>query len=162
MRIVVLSDTHIANQRKQLPQQLIQELKQADAIIHAGDWVSLSVYEQLKTFAPVKGVYGNVDGIEIRNQFPEKELLTFNGYRIGVVHGHGYNKTTEQRAFDAFADEEVDAIIFGHSHIPYIRYYKKVMMLNPGSPTDKRAQPYYSFAILHLDKEIRAEFIFFE
>lgn len=161
MKIIVLSDTHISNERKQLPKRLIDELAHADAVIHAGDWSSLHVYELLQTYAPVYGVSGNVDGAEIRSKLPEKELLTLNGFRIGVVHGHGQSKSTQQRAFEAFADKNTDIIIFGHSHIPLLQYYKKVLMLNPGSPTDKRTQPLYSYAILHLDKEIRAEFVFF-
>jgi len=164
MKIIVLSDTHLSNENQQLPFRLLQKLDQADMIIHAGDWISRHVLDMLQTYAPVKGVHGNVDGAEIINTFPEKVLLTVHGFRIGIVHGHGSGKTTERRAFDAFADEDVDvdAIIFGHSHIPYLRYFKKVLMLNPGSPTDKRTQPYFSFAVLHLEENIRAEFVFFE
>lgn len=161
MKIIVISDTHMPKKGTQLPSRLIQELKTAAFIIHAGDWSSMEVYDTLRKYAPVKGVYGNIESEKIVEKLPSKELLTINGFRIGVVHGHGEKKTTERRAFDAFLDDDVDAIIFGHSHIPLLRYFKKVLLLNPGSPTDKRTQPYYSFAILQIDDEIKAEFIFF-
>ncbi|GAB3043884.1 metallophosphoesterase family protein [Virgibacillus ainsalahensis] len=162
MRIIIMADTHMPYKAKELPTRLIQELKTADMIIHAGDWNSMDVYNALAKYGPVKGVYGNVDGAGITKNFSSKELVTINGFRIGIVHGHGEKKTTETRAFEAFADEKVDVIIFGHSHIPLLRYFKKVLLLNPGSPTDKRTQPYYSFAILEIDEEIHAEFVFFQ
>ncbi|MEN1967187.1 metallophosphoesterase family protein [Lentibacillus sp. N15] len=161
MKIVVTSDTHMPSKGNQLPNRLVRELVTTDLIIHAGDWSSLEVYDMLVAYAPVKGVYGNVDGENIRERFPVKELVTIGGYRIGVVHGHGEKKTTEKRALEAFSDDEVDVLIFGHSHIPMLRYFKKVLLLNPGSPTDKRVLPHYSFAVLEVDEEIRAELIFF-
>ncbi|KKB38817.1 putative phosphoesterase [Bacillus thermotolerans] len=59
-------------------------------------------------------------------------------------------------------DEEVDCIVFGHSHIPYLRFEKGVLMFNPGSATDKRRLPYYSYGILTVDKTIKAEHIFYK
>lgn len=161
MKIIVTSDTHLPKKEKELPNRLIQELASAELIIHAGDWSSMEVYNMLRQYAPVKGVYGNIDNEDIMEKLPAKELLTIHGFQIGIVHGHGEKKTTERRAFEAFADETVDVIIFGHSHIPMLRYFKKVLLLNPGSPTDKRTQPYHSFAILDIDEEIHAEFTFF-
>src|SRR5699024_3515169 len=162
MKVVILSDTHMPKREKKLPPRLIQELKTANLIIHAGDWNSMEVYNMLRKYGPVKGVYGNADNEEMTTNFPAKELLTINGFQIGIVHGHGEKKTTERRAFDAFVEEKVDAIIFGHSHIPFLRYFKKVLLLNPGSRTDKRTQPYYSFAMMEIDEEIRVEFVFFK
>ena len=142
MKIVVLSDTHMPKKAKQLPERLLQELPGADVIIHAGDWQTLDVYEQLNTFAPVHGVYGNVDGEEIKAQFPYKQILEFEGRRIGLIHGHGEKKTTEKRVVEAFKDEALDVIIFGHSHLPLVRYVNKTMLFNPGSVTDKRKLPF--------------------
>ncbi|GGJ88531.1 phosphoesterase [Lentibacillus kapialis] len=160
MKIVVTADTHL-NKTGKMPSRLIYELQSADLIIHAGDWKTDCVYNELAQFGEVAGVYGNLDSNDIREQMPEKQILTIQGFTIGVVHGHGDKKTTEKRAIEAFADEQPDVIIFGHSHIPIIRYFKKQLLLNPGSPTDKRALPYYSFAILEMTGEIHAELIFF-
>ncbi|WP_373895313.1 metallophosphoesterase family protein [Virgibacillus natechei] len=162
MKIVVTADTHMPGRGKQLPSRLTTELETTDLIIHAGDWNSMEVYHMLKKYAEVKGVYGNVDKDDIKEQFPSQEILEINGHKIGATHGHGDKKTTERRALEVFEREEVDIIIFGHSHIPMLRYFKKKLLLNPGSPTDKRTLPYYSFAILTVGEEIRAELVFFK
>ncbi|MFD1020342.1 metallophosphoesterase family protein [Thalassobacillus hwangdonensis] len=162
MKVVVLSDTHMPTKAKQLPVRLLEELKTAELILHAGDWQSLNVYDTLSTFAEVKGVTGNVDGNDMKEKFPEQQIIEVGKYRIGLVHGHGEKKTTEKRAIEAFEDTEVDIIVYGHSHIPVTRYFKKTLLFNPGSPTDKRALPYYSFGILHLGEELKAEHIFFQ
>jgi len=162
MKIIVTSDTHIkSTSKKQFPQKLLEACQTADLIIHAGDWSSPEVHTALSSIAPVKGVYGNVDGEDIQTIVPEKEIIEVGGYTIGIVHGHGEKKTTEQRARDAFASNDLDVLIFGHSHIPFMRYAGKTLLLNPGSPTDKRKLPYYSFALLELGKTIECKIIFF-
>ncbi|MBA2174742.1 metallophosphoesterase [Halobacillus locisalis] len=162
MKIVVLSDTHMPKKAKHLPDRLLKELPDADHIIHAGDWQTLEVYDHLKTFAPVHGVYGNVDGEEIESQFPYKQILEFEGRRIGLIHGHGEKKTTEKRVIEAFEDEELDLIIFGHSHLPLVRYVNKMMLFNPGSVTDKRKLPCFSFGIITIDEDLHTEHVFYK
>ncbi|MFG6117503.1 metallophosphoesterase family protein [Halobacillus sp. MO56] len=161
VKIVVTGDTHMPKKGKQLPERLVTELSSADLIIHTGDWQSFDVYDALSEYGEVKGVYGNVDGDEIKSHFSRKDILHLNGYKIGLVHGDGEGKTTEKRALEAFEGEELDVLVFGHSHIPLLRYYKKLLLFNPGSPTDKRSLPYYSYGILTLDEGIRAEHVFF-
>ncbi|WP_369797420.1 metallophosphoesterase [Paucisalibacillus sp. EB02] len=80
--------------------------------------------------------------MEFYERFPEKDVFEVNGYEIGIFHGHGEKKTTEKRAQETFQDESFDIIVFGHSHIPLVRYVKKTLLFNPGSPMDKRALPY--------------------
>ncbi|WP_099156925.1 metallophosphoesterase family protein [Virgibacillus ndiopensis] len=162
MKIVVTADTHISNKGKQLPTCLLNECRTADLIIHAGDWKSLEVYNTLSSYGEVKGVYGNVDKDAVKEFFPLQQVVEVNGYKIGIVHGHGDKKTTEKQALAAFYDKEVDVIVFGHSHIPLIRYFKHVLLINPGSPTDKRKLPYYSYGILEMEERIRAEIVFFD
>jgi predicted phosphodiesterase len=70
--------------------------------------------------------------------------------RTGMIHGDGSRKTTLERALDAFAGEAVDVILFGHSHNPYCRLHGAVWLVNPGSPTDKRRNPSYSYAVLEI------------
>lgn len=161
MKIIVTGDTHIRNTKKQLPHCLLKECETADLIIHTGDWSSLEVYRTLSKYTKVVGVHGNVDAAEIRKHFKERELIEVNGFKIGIVHGHGEKKTTEKRALETFEREGADIIIFGHSHIPMIRYYNKVMLMNPGSPTDKRRMPYFSYGILHIGETFRAEIVYF-
>jgi putative phosphoesterase len=161
MKIVVLSDTHIPKKAKSLPLRLIEELKNTDFIIHAGDWQTPEVYEELKKYAKVEGVYGNVDGPDMMDIFPEKLVVEAKAFKIGITHGHGKGKTTEKRVIQAFNGETVDCIIFGHSHIPVNRYENGILLFNPGSPTDKRRQERYSFGILHVGESLEAEHIFF-
>ncbi|ELK45144.1 metallophosphoesterase [Halobacillus sp. BAB-2008] len=162
MKIVVTADTHMPKKAKELPERLMKELPSADAVFHLGDFQSLDVYETLKEKSALYGVYGNVDGGEIRELLPEKQVVTLGGVRFGLVHGHGEKKTTERRALESFEEGEVDVVLFGHSHIPYLRYHKKTLLFNPGSATDKRSLPFYSFGILTLfEGGIHAEHIFY-
>lgn len=161
INIIALSDTHMPRMAKALPPRLVEELKSADFILHAGDWQTIEIYEELKKFAPVEGVCGNVDGEELVERFGLQKVLEIGGFRIGLVHGHGRKGTTEQRALDAFKEEQVDVIVFGHSHIPVLKKVNGVFLLNPGSPTDKRRQENYSFAIIRLGSEIEIEHVFY-
>ena len=161
LNIVVTADTHIPGRGKHLPSKLLTACKTADLIIHAGDFKSIEIYDQLKEYADVVGVYGNVEGEDIKSLLPAKQIIDVFGKKIGVVHGHGEKKTTERRALEAFAEDNVDIIVFGHSHIPFVKYFKKTLLFNPGSPTDKRTLPYYSYGLLQIEEEIKAEIIFF-
>lgn len=163
MKIGVISDTHMPKKAKNLPKKLLEGLMDVDAIIHAGDWVTMDVYHQLKQIAQVNGVYGNVDSIEVQQYFKEKMVLEVNGHKIGIVHGHiGKKKTTPERALEAFQDEKVDVIIFGHSHIPYHKIHNDTILFNPGSPTDKRFQPQFSYGIIELKESIDIKHHFFD
>ncbi|KGP93229.1 phosphodiesterase [Pontibacillus chungwhensis BH030062] len=148
MRIIVVSDTHMPKKGGAFPESFIQELREVDLIIHAGDWSSIEIYEALTYYGEVKGVYGNVEEDDIVELLPEKLLIKIDGYKIGVVHGHGEKKTTEKRVIEAFENEEVDLIIFGHSHLPLTRWVKKTLLFNPGSLMDKRKLPYASYGII--------------
>lgn len=161
MKIGVVADTHVPKRAKNLPKKLLSGLKGVDLIIHAGDWVSVDVVNTLSSIAPLKGVVGNNDGAEIEKLFPKKQILTINGYKIGIVHGDGVKKTTVARAREAFIDDDVDMIIFGHSHKPYYEVVDGVVMFNPGSPTDKRRQPKYSYGIIELSNKIKAKHHYF-
>ncbi|WP_163527917.1 metallophosphoesterase family protein [Halobacillus ihumii] len=162
MRIIVVSDTHMPKKAKQFPTRLIQELYTADLIVHAGDWHSINVYNQLSTYGEVIGVYGNVDDNELKEVVPRRVVTEWEGCKVGIVHGHGDKKTTEKRVIEEFEGEELDLIIFGHSHLPLLRFVKKTMLFNPGSVTDKRRLPYYSFGVITVDHQgLRADHIFY-
>ncbi|CAI6033145.1 metallophosphoesterase family protein [Cohnella sp. JJ-181] len=166
MKILVVADTHMPRMSKRLPSALLRELTDAAAIIHAGDWTRMSVYEALAAYAPVYGVVGNNDGPEIAARFGMRELLTLDGCRIGVVHGHGapLRTKTEAYALSAFKSEKLDAIVYGHSHVPILRREPAggMLIFNPGSPTDKRRQPRYSFGIMETkDGKLSARHVYY-
>ncbi|MFZ3589289.1 metallophosphoesterase family protein [Bacillus sp. DJP31] len=151
MRIVVLADTHMPKKAKVLPAELIQNLEESDQILHLGDWQSLDLFDELQKFAPVDGVAGNVDSEDVISRLGYQKILTFNDFRFGLVHGHqGKGPTTEDRARNTFRDEQLDAILFGHSHIPVLKERHNITLFNPGSPTDKRRQSHFSFGIIDL------------
>jgi putative phosphoesterase len=98
-------------------------------------------------------VAGNNDGPEIVHRYGRRRIVAAAGLRIGLVHGDGNRGTTLGRARAAFTGEELDAIAFGHSHVPYLERHDGVWIVNPGSPTDKRRQQRFSIAVIETDAE---------
>ncbi|MEC0109108.1 metallophosphoesterase [Paenibacillus taichungensis] len=163
MKIIVISDTHLPRRARKLPDPLVEALSDADLILHAGDWSDWSVHKLLSAYAPVEGVAGNTDPPEIGQKLGFSRIVEVDGLRLGLVHGHLGSKSTEQNAIHTFAGQQVDAVIFGHSHIPVMYTVNDVLIFNPGSPTDRRFQPQYSFGIMttHLGK-LQAEHVFYD
>lgn len=163
MRILVLSDTHMPKKTKQLPPIVIEHLINVDYIFHLGDWQTIDLYHELKNYAPVIGVAGNIDQDELVEQLGYQKIITLKGVTFGLVHGHqGKGRTTEERAQNTFVNEKVDVILFGHSHIPILKKLEGIFLFNPGSPTDKRRQSQYSFGLIDLNKGIELQHIFFD
>lgn len=163
MRIGVVSDTHMSAAGARLPKALAEGLSGVDLILHAGDWTSPVVADLLERIAPVEGVAGNNDGEDIVRRFGRRKIIRADGLLIGIVHGDGWGKTTEKRAFDAFAGEPVGAVVFGHSHTPHLEWINGVLLFNPGSPWDRRRQPRYSFGILDvIGDRVKATHVYFD
>ncbi|WP_248925646.1 metallophosphoesterase family protein [Paenibacillus hamazuiensis] len=163
MRIGVVSDTHLSPRADRLPQALVDGLQGVELILHAGDWTSPHIADLLGEIAPVDGVAGNNDGSDIIARFRMKKLLTLGSHLVGIVHGHIGSRSTLDNAIEAFRGDGPDVIIFGHSHIPYIGKHQGALLFNPGSPTDKRFQPKYSYGILELGQgEAKATHYYYE
>lgn len=162
MYIVVLADTHIPKKAKVIPKTMENDLKKADLIIHAGDWQVPEVAEELRKYAPVEGVTGNVDNDKMCKLFPKKRKIEADGFFLGVTHGDGKSKTTEQRALEVFKNEAIDILIFGHSHIPVLREHDNTILFNPGSPTDKRRQKQYSYGIIETGNNLNVKHVYFD
>lgn len=152
MRIGVVSDTHMPRHAKNLPPALVKAFRKVDLIIHLGDWTSLTVLEQLSALAPVEGVAGNNDPEEIIRRFGYSKVLKLGTTRIGLTHGFlpEGRGTAKDKALKTFSGQPLDAILFGHSHQPLLQRVDGLLLFNPGSPTDKRRQPKYSYGILEL------------
>src|SRR3989338_7005039 len=88
-KIGVLSDTHIPKAASDLPEIVYAELKNIDMIFHAGDLVQLEVLEKLQKIAPTYAVFGNMDMDDVRSALPEKDTVTIEGFKIGIIHGYG-------------------------------------------------------------------------
>src|SRR5690606_8319824 len=94
------------------------------------------------------------DGLALQHRLGAIRVLQIDGLRLGLTHGHlGPGRTTPERARRAFADADppVDAICFGHSHQPMVSREGPLWMLNPGSPTDRRRQPTFSYLRLTIE-----------
>ncbi|NLZ93913.1 MAG: metallophosphoesterase family protein [Firmicutes bacterium] len=162
MRIGVLSDTHIPTRARHLPPALFTIFAGVDLLLHAGDLVEEHVLTELSTIAPVEAVAGNMDPPLLKQKLGRKKVLELAGFKIGLVHGDYGNERskTPQRALEAFDKEQVDCVVFGHSHQPYLQTHNNVLLFNPGSPTDRRREPRHSCGLLTLDKTITAEIIY--
>jgi len=162
MRIGIISDTHIPSRARELPDFVAQTFAGVDLILHAGDVNDYSVLGALSAIAPTQAVAGNTDPPGVVESLGHELLLTLAGFRVGLTHGHlGRGRTTPDRAYNTFRNK-ADVIIFGHSHKPSQEMREGVLLLNPGSPTDKRRQPMHSLAILSLTKRVDSEILYFE
>jgi uncharacterized protein len=144
-RLVLTADTHVPARARDLPRQLWEAIEAADVVVHAGDWVDSGLLdEMLRRSRRLVGVYGNNDGPALRERLPEVARAELAGVRLAVVHETGPKQGREQRCAARFPD--ADVLVFGHSHIPWDSTAPGgLRLLNPGSPTDRRAQPYATY-----------------
>jgi uncharacterized protein len=129
-QIGLISDTH-----NYLDQAVFKHFDKCDEIWHGGDFGSSDISEALKKFKPLKGVYGNIDGADIRSEFPE--VLKFNCEEVKVlmIHIGGYPNKYSPLAKKEIIDYRPKLFISGHSHILKIMYDEKFQCLhiNPGA-----------------------------
>jgi uncharacterized protein len=146
-----VADTHLPRGGRRLPDACAAELARADLIVHAGDFVALSVLEELRSLALVEAVYGNMDEPALRESLAEERVVEVAGARIGVVHIPGPAAGREARLAARFPG--CDAVVYGHTHIPQVARLGAdgVWILNPGSPTERRRGPVHSMLVLDVE-----------
>lgn len=140
MKITVISDTHLklGQPIEILPRPLLDMLASSDMIVHAGDFVSLQCYNELKDINNMVAVAGNTDSEEVRQLLPEHTTFQAGGIRIGVTH-RGQLSVVDMTGLGYLARElEVDLLIFGHIHRPGLHKSGDITLLCPGSPTSPR------------------------
>ena len=156
MLVVVLADTHIPRRAKELPEGLVPHLRSADLILHAGDLLVEDVLYELESYAPVRAVKGNVDGWDVR--LPEALEFGVEDVSVAMIHDSGPKKGRWGRMRRRFPGARI--VVFGHSHIPWLEDEDGLMLLNPGSPTNRRRAPEHTFALLRVEGgEARAEIL---
>jgi putative phosphoesterase len=150
LRLLLTADTHVPRRARDLPAELWQAVDAADVVVHAGDWVDESLLDALSARAArLIGVYGNNDGPALRARLPEIARAELAGVRLAVVHETGPAAGRERRCAQLFPD--CDLLVFGHSHIPWDSVAPGgLRLLNPGSPTDRRRQPDFTYMTAHL------------
>jgi hypothetical protein len=145
VKAVVLADTHIRRGgQRRMPDSVYAELDRADVVLHAGDLVVPEVLDELSGFAPVHAVLGNNDH-ELVGLLPTTLVVSLDGVRVALIHDAGPTAGREGRMARKFPDAAV--VIFGHSHAPV----DDGQLFNPGSPTERRAQPRHTFGLIEFD-----------
>jgi putative phosphoesterase len=134
---------------RRLPERCVEFIASADALIHAGDFTTVGVLDELASLGtPLHGVYGNVDEPELRWLLPETIELEIAGARIAVIHDAGQRRGRAERLRAMFPD--ADCAIFGHSHMPEHQRLGSLQIFNPGSPTERRWAPNRSMGVLEI------------
>ncbi|AGL14222.1 metallophosphoesterase [Actinoplanes sp. N902-109] len=145
MRLVLTTDTHLPKRAKDLPAPLWAAIDEADVVFHAGDWVDVAALDAVEARSRrLIACYGNNDGPALRARLPLVAHVILDGVRFAVIHETGDAKGREQRCAELFPD--TDVLVFGHSHIPWDTTTPSgLRLLNPGSPTDRRRQPFCTY-----------------
>ncbi|HPM43690.1 MAG TPA: metallophosphoesterase family protein [Candidatus Omnitrophota bacterium] len=158
MRILVLSDTHIPRTSNDLPKKIYDEIRGADMIFHAGDFVEKGLYEKLSALKTIVAVHGNMDSSALQQQLKAKEVIAVEGVKIGLIHGFGPARDLIDTVRKEFKD--VDAIVFGHSHSATNTVKDGVLFFNPGTATDRVFATTNTYGILEVDgKNIKGSII---
>ena len=151
MRIAVLADTHV-DRLEHLPEKIINAMATVDLIIHAGDFTHLQLLRELERLKEIKAVRGNMDSRELKDLLPTKEIVEIGNKRVGITHGSGDPWGIEERVRKVFEPDQIDIVIYGHSHRSQNKVINDILFFNPGKATD-------SFGILTIDEQARGEII---
>jgi uncharacterized protein len=150
--IAVLADTHMPKGGRRLPDRCVELLREAEAVLHAGDFFAIETLREIESIAgvPVHAVHGNVDEGELRKLLPETLEAELDGARIAMVHDSGPAKGRVGRMRKRFPG--ADAVVFGHSHLPLHEEEDGLQIFNPGSPTERRRAPRHSMGLLTIER----------
>jgi putative phosphoesterase len=130
LHIGILSDTH-----GYLHPRVIEFFTRVDEIWHAGDMGDISVARQLMKLKPLRAVYGNIDGGDVRTEFPEVMIFQVEQVKVLMTHIGGYPGHYDPRARQMLEQEKPKLFVCGHSHILKVMYDQKYELLhiNPGA-----------------------------
>lgn len=158
MLIGLISDTHIPDRAKEIPEKVLKAFSDVDLILHAGDLTSLTVLEELEKLAPVIAIRGNMDrarGIDL----PIAKVIEAEGLKIGIVHGEVYPRADTQQLVYIAKELDADILVSGHSHQPKIEQTDGVLLLNPGSPVVPRLADRTVMLLEINNKEVNVEIV---
>lgn len=130
-KIGLISDTH-----NYLDEAVFKHFESCDEIWHGGDFGTIDIAEQLaRNKQPVRGVYGNIDGYDVRSIYPEQLVFMCEEVKVLMKHIGGYPGRYERGVKDIILKEKPQLFISGHSHILKVMYDDKLQCLhmNPGA-----------------------------
>ncbi|MBW1703875.1 MAG: metallophosphoesterase family protein [Deltaproteobacteria bacterium] len=156
MKIGVISDTHLGRVTREFEQIYDRYLSDKDLVLHAGDITSAVIVDFLRR-KDFHGVYGNMDPYDVRDMLPDKKVIELGPYRLGLIHGGGPSAGLEERVWSEF--QNVDVIVYGHSHKAVNHIRDGVLVFNPGTATGFSSSGIHSIGILELDDTIHGEII---
>ncbi len=156
MKLGVISDTHLKEPTSEFKGLIETHFRGVDKILHAGDFVGWEIAEYLSNQKELIAVCGNMDSIDIQKGFPQKRMIIIDGFRIGLTHGGGSPFGIESRVGREF--EDVDVLVYGHTHSPANHRVKDLLFFNPGSPT-RSFMHHPTLGILHIGEKIEGEII---
>ena len=154
LRVGVISDTHLGGPTRELADLLRGPFRDAEVILHAGDLTEVAV---LDAFAgkEVLAVCGNMDSYEARERLPLKRVWRTGKFRIGLIHGWGGKQGVEERVRGEF--EEIDCLVYGHTHVSAAGWRDGIYFFNPGSFSGFSAGGGRSVGLLELGETISGE-----
>ncbi|WP_462316199.1 metallophosphoesterase [Methanobrevibacter sp.] len=158
MLIGLISDTHIPDRARILPQKVLEAFSNVELILHAGDLTSPKVMDELEEIAPVMAVQGNMDranGIDL----PKAKVIEAEGLKIGVIHGEVYPRADSDQLLYLAKELNVDILVSGHSHQPKIEQKEGILLLNPGSPIVPRLADRTVMLLEIKDKAVDVEIV---
>lgn len=129
-KVLLLSDTHGF-----LDQRMLNHIEQADEVWHAGDWGTLAVSDYIKKLKPLRGVWGNIDGHELRTEHPMNNRFEFEGVDVLITHIGGYPGKYSPAIRKELTLNPPQLFICGHSHILKVMRDSQLGLLhiNPGA-----------------------------
>ena len=158
VQIAIISDTHLPRGSRALPAGCVERLTAADLLVHAGDFSTVDVLEELRAMNRVVAVHGNVDEDRVQAVLPESAVVNAGERRIAVIHDAGPATGRLARLRARFPG--ADAVIFGHSHIPlHERAPDGFQIFNPGSPTDRRRQAHHTMGVCQAGRRLQFRLI---
>ncbi len=153
--VLVLSDTHL-RRGIDLPAAVLELAARADAIVHAGDFVDPDVLDVLESLAPVYAALGNCDGHDLAARLEARYEPTIHRVPFGIVHDAGPANGRHQRLRKWFPRARI--LVHGHTHAPELsRHEDGVIVLNPGSSTQRRRATTHTVAWLELEDGVVAD-----
>lgn len=129
-KILLISDTHSFESA-----EVQKHLKDCDEVWHAGDWGTLAVSDAITKHKPLRGVYGNIDGADVRKMYPKELYFEIAGLKVYMTHIGGYPGKYAKGVKDRIIELKPDLFICGHSHICKVVKDKSLGLVhfNPGA-----------------------------